>query len=394
MNSVLPLLQRLVSFDSVFGHEQAIGKWLADYLRREGFDVGRERVGDGRFNLLARRGEGTAPLLCYGHIDTVPVYEGWDTDPFSLTPDGDKLFGLGACDMKGGIAALLDSVERLPRSIPIKLLLAVDEENASAGAWRVATQRTDWLQGVEHILSVEPGASADRIGGADVLTLGRRGRARFKISVKGFSAHGGHVDKGVNAIDIASRIAREIADAKPAFHERLKEGSQYVASISASAEGLSIPERCELEIERHLVIPETVDTCLNELNQICDDVVKSLRIPLSLRRHVVASASLVPRQNKYMEPYEIDENDSLVESATSAIQTVLQIPKPYINYGRSVGDENVFANELGIPALVLGPEGGNIHSPNEWVSAESLGQAVSVYDSLFEKYFRQLSSLA
>ncbi|NQE67378.1 Succinyl-diaminopimelate desuccinylase [Nocardia gamkensis] len=341
-----------------------------------------------RFNVLAERGTGTATLLCYGHVDTVPIYSGWKTDPLRLTRVGDRLYGLGACDMKGGIASLLFALQQLPADVPIKLLFAVDEENESLGAWQVVRDRRNWMKGVEHILSVEPGASADKIGGADVLTLGRRGRARFRFIIHGFSSHGGHIDRGVNAIDIGARIAREIDGAKQAFHPRLKEGSQYVASFNGSSAGLSIPEYCELEVERLLVIPETIDDCLKEYNDLCARVLASMEMPESARSYASAVAELVPRQNRYSEPYEIAIDDPLVAAARGAVVNTLQPEDgPFINYGRSVGDENVFANALGLPSLVLGPEGGNIHSPNEWVSQNSLNDVSAVYRDLFERYF-------
>ncbi|MBF6169112.1 M20/M25/M40 family metallo-hydrolase [Streptomyces gardneri] len=388
MTNSTGLLEALVAHDSTFGRERAIGDWLVKYLAGQGFVARKQIVEGDRFNVLAERGKGTATLLCYGHMDTVPVYNGWKTDPFRVTKVGDRLYGLGSCDMKGGIAGLLSALEHLPADVPVKLLLAVDEENESLGAWQVVRERRDWIDGVERILSVEPGASADRIGGADVLTLGRRGRARFRFTVHGYSSHGGHVDRGVNAIDIGARIAHQIDGAKQAFHPRLKEGSQYVASFNASSVGLSIPEYCELEVERLLVIPETIDDCLNEYNELCARVLASMEMPDTARSHVSVTAELVPRRNRYSEPYEIAVDDPLVGAARDAILEKLRPEHgPFINYGRSVGDENVFANAFGLPSLVLGPEGGNIHSPNEWVSLRSLTDVTEVYRDLLHRYF-------
>ncbi|MFE6923067.1 M20 family metallopeptidase [Nocardia sp. NPDC057663] len=388
MNTPTGVLEHLVSRGSVFGSEGELGDWLFRYLKDSGFAVRKQMVEPGRFNILGQRGKGTATLLCYGHMDTVPVYSGWETDPFRITKVGDKLYGLGACDMKGGIAGLLVALHDLPADAPIKVLLAVDEENESLGAWQVVHDAADWMNGIQHILSVEPGASADRIGGADVLTLGRRGRARFRFEIHGYSSHGGHIDRGVNAVDIGARIAREISGAKQAFHPRLKEGGQYVASFNARSRGLSIPEYCELEVERLLVLPESVEGCLDEYRDICEKVIGSTEMPAAARPYVKASVRLVPRQNSYAEPYESPLADKLVAAGKIAIEKVLNpADGPFINYGRSVGDENVFAQSFGIPSLILGPEGGNIHSPNEFVSQRSLDSVTDVYRHLLRSYF-------
>lgn len=385
--TVVELLKILVAHHSTFGREHAISEWLAGYLTDQGFTVEKHIIEPGRYNLLARRGKGTATLLCYGHMDTVPVYDGWQTDPLVLTPAGDKLYGLGACDMKGGIASLLIALRQLPADIPVKLLLAVDEENESLGAWQMTRDHTKWLRGVQHILSVEPGASARKIGGADVMTLGRRGRARFRFTIHGYSSHGGHGDRGVNAIDIGARIARQIDSATPAFHPRLQEGGQYVAQFNGKAAGLSIPERCELEVERLLVIPESVEDCLRQYHALAARVLADMTLPDAAKPFVSVDVIPVPRRNNYAEPYEIDANDPLAVAARRAIVKTLPVKEPYYNYGRSVGDENVFANTLGIPSLILGPEGGNIHSPNEWVSHRSLDDTAAVYVNLFNYYF-------
>lgn len=376
------LLSTLVSHDSVFGNEKSLAEWVVWYLSKLGFQVNKQPVDKNRFNVLAKKAGGSN-LLCYGHLDTVPVYNGWGTDPFSLTAKGDRLYGLGSCDMKGGIAAMLYAIQNLGASDPVTVFFAVDEENASEGAWHLVNKETAWLKGITHMLSSEPGASANKIGGSDVLTLGRRGRVRFIIKINGFSAHGGHVDRGVSAISIAARIISEVEAIEPAYHERLGQGSHYVARISAASEGLSIPEYCEIEIERHLVLPETTESCLDEYRAVCDKVLSKIRIPKGLRSFVGIDVGIKKRRNAYMEPYEIPSNDKLVILAKEIIE---KKRAAIINYGRSVGDENVFANKAGIRPLIIGPEGRNIHSPNEWISEKSLAECAAIYEQIIRRF--------
>ncbi len=104
----LRLLEEMIAIDSVVGHEGE----LADYLRNElealGLRVELHEVEPGRPNVYARmEGDGSGRRLNFnGHTDTVPVVEGWETDPFKPVVKGGRLHGLGACDMKAGIACL------------------------------------------------------------------------------------------------------------------------------------------------------------------------------------------------------------------------------------------------------------------------------------------------
>lgn len=380
------LLSTLVSHDSVFGNERSLAEWTHWYLAKIGFKVKKIPVGDDRFSILAERGKGKSKILCYAHLDTVPTYHGWNTDPLAITQKGDKLYGLGTCDMKGGMAALLFALSNLPQKVPLKLFFAIDEENDSDGSWTLVKQHPRLIAGITHMLSVEPGASSDKAGGADVLTLGRRGRARFIIKVQGYSAHGGHVERGINAVVIAADIVKHLETLKIPKHPRLGSGSHFIARIEAAAKGISNPEYCEIEIDRHLVIPETTESCLKQYQKICDQAIKQLHVPAHLKKYVFTKVELKKRKHDYMKPYETLQNDPFVKKARRAI--LAEKGRVNINYGRSVGDENIFASELGIKPIIVGPEGGNLHSPNEWVSLNSMEECSRVYQGLLLETYK------
>jgi acetylornithine deacetylase/succinyl-diaminopimelate desuccinylase-like protein len=374
------LLSVLVSHDSVFGNEKSLSEWLLWYLKKEGFDTHKVNVAKNRFSIFARRGEGVSKLLLYGHMDTVPVYEGWQDDPFTLTRSGDRLYGLGACDMKGGIAALLFAMQSIDKKMPVSIFLAVDEENDSEGTWALAKNHIELLQGFSWMLSTEPGASKNKVGGAEVLTLGRRGRARYLVTIRGYSAHGGHIDRGINAVSVASKIVERIDNMRVGNHKILGPGSQFTARIKSEARGLSLPEYCELEVDRHTVMPETTQSCLEELKAVCDRVLIDENVDQSIRNHVSITVEVKRRKNDYMEPYFTPRNNSFAQRCELAIRS--EVGEVVYNYGRSVGDENIFANRLGLMPVIIGPEGGNVHSPNEWVSYQSLVSCANIYKKI------------
>jgi len=374
------ILSVLVAHDSVFGNEKSLAEWLLSYLKKESFEVQKIPIDKKRFSIFAKRGSQSANLLLYGHIDTVPVYDGWEDDPFTLRDKGGKYYGLGACDMKGGIAGLLYALQSVPKDKPVAIFLAADEENESEGTWVLVKKYPDLLDGIEYILSTEPGASKTKIGGTNVLTLGRRGRSRYLVTIQGFSAHGGHVDRGANAVSIGAKIVERIDSQKTAMNTILGPGSQYVAKFKSESKGLSIPEYCELEIDRHTVTPETTSSCLEEIKNLCNETLIDFGVHGDITKYVSVNVEPKRRKNEYMEPYATPENDVFIDICKSAIGSSGQ--SAIVNYGRSVGDENIFANFLSLKPIIIGPEGGNIHSPNEWVSKKSLAECSEVYKEI------------
>ena len=130
------ILENLVGINSVFPQEKKVGDYLYSSLKDLGFDVIKQKVMVQRYNILAQKGQGKNALLIFGHLDTVSITDKtkWKTDPFVLTTNGDRLYGLGAWDMKGGIASILTAVKDFePNNYKLKLAFVVDEENYSLG---------------------------------------------------------------------------------------------------------------------------------------------------------------------------------------------------------------------------------------------------------------------
>lgn len=381
--SATEYLARLVSIDSTQGKEADIADFVEGQLLRLGFTIEPQKEPKDRRNILASRGS-NPKLCCYGHLDTVPVYKGWLTDPFELTHVEDKLYGLGANDMKGGIAALLAAVERLPRALPLKLLFCYDEEYDSAGAWRAVKEQLDWFHGVTHLLSVEPGTAVEDTSVRPTITLGRRGRARYIVDITGYSAHGGNSHRGISAVYMASALIPRLEHAPICQHPKLGSGSQFVASISSQTQGLSVPDYCRLEIERHFVIGETVSDILADYQRIADEVKEETLNSLGPNNQVAIQVALKPRENPYMEPFVVSRKDIFVQLCSERLQN--RLGDYSVTYGQSVADDNIFANTLGLGVVVLGPNGGNEHSPNEWVSSTSLNEYSEVYESILREY--------
>ena len=375
MRNVEKILGKLVNIESIFPNEGKVGEFVDDYLQKKGFKTFREYLSEGRFNVFGERGEGDAAILFYGHLDTVPIYGEWSADPLKLTDRGDRLCGLGASDMKGGIAAILDAVGKSEHG-RVKVLFCVDEENLSAGAWKAVEEERRWFDDVKIIISAESGDSENSEGGAEVITLGRRGRCVISIDVQGMSAHGAKPTKGLSAIEEAAKIVLNLHKIKLLRHAELGSESVFIREISSASTSLSVPDKAHLEVDIHMVPPSKVSDAEERVRLL----IEGLKREKILNDSTVVSVKAKIRETPYLEPYSTDAD---------AVKGIIKIIEdfggnPEFNYGSSVADENVFANELSIPVVTIGPSGGNNHSGDEWVSRNSLDDVATLYLRMIE----------
>ncbi|MDP6627712.1 MAG: M20/M25/M40 family metallo-hydrolase [Methanopyri archaeon] len=346
------LLARLVAVPSPYPEEGAIGDLLADLLQERGFTVERQRVVDGRANVLGSKGSGPS-LLFLGHMDTVAPEPGWE-DPYTLRRDDGRILGLGAHDMKGGIACLLSALEGCDTPHAVKVAFTVDEENVSQGAHVLDT--SGFLDDVVGCVSVE---SAE-LEGPEEACLGRRGRTVLQVDLYGRPAHAAAPKDGANAVTAAASVLQALDDVPSATHEHLGHANMIPLGIHAEARGLTVPERCTLTLDRHLVPPETPESALAVLREGLPDMPEGVRV----------EARFADRPTPFLRPYWTDPDSAIARVVAGAIRTV--VGKDVVwRAGASVADENA-VGARGIPTVVYGPLGGRDHTRHEWVDASSL----------------------
>jgi acetylornithine deacetylase len=180
------LTRALVDIDSTTGCEDAVGRWLAAYLRDAGFNVLEQLVDDTRFNIFAS--VGTPVVVLSTHFDCVPPF-------FPSRVEGDRLYGRGACDAKGILAAQVTAVERLrgEDETRVGLLFVVGEERGSDGAKMANDAVNQLAKGCRYLLDGEPTDS--RLG------LATRGMLRLRLRASGRAAHSSYPELGESAID-------------------------------------------------------------------------------------------------------------------------------------------------------------------------------------------------
>lgn len=360
MDPAISLLRDLVAIDSVnpslvagAAGEAAIAARIADELRAIGLDVDIQEVRPGRPNvigLLEASQPGRALMYC-GHVDTVSV-EGMDR-PFDPVEQDGRLYGRGAQDMKGGVAAMIDAARavagRLTRG---KLIVAavVDEEYASIGADALVTQ---WH--AQAAVVTEP---------TDLqIAVGHKGFSWVAIDTRGRAAHGSRPKDGRDAIAYMGRVLARLDEldrdlqARPP-HPILGTGSLHASLIAGGREWSSYPDRCSLKMERRTTVGEAGEVALDEVLAILSD----------LRREdpgFEADARLVFSRP----PYEIPSDHELVRTLAGILRARGQSD---VVSGMSFWTDAAILGHAGIPSLLFGPGGAGLHGTDEYVRVDDV----------------------
>lgn len=184
---LVDLARSLVDIESTTGREGEAGRWLSNYLRQAGYGVTEQRVDSTRFNIMATAGpnSGTPSVVFSTHLDCVPPF-------FPSRIEGDRLYGRGACDAKGILAAQVAAADRLRHSgeTRVGLLFVVGEERGSDGA-RIANEAANGS--TRFLIDGEP--TDNRLG------LATRGILRLKLRTTGRASHSSFPELGESAID-------------------------------------------------------------------------------------------------------------------------------------------------------------------------------------------------
>jgi acetylornithine deacetylase len=363
MDPSISLLRDLVAIDSVnpslvpgAAGEGEIAEAIAAHLRRLGLDVEMQPVVPGRSNVigvLEGRATGRSLMLC-GHIDTVGV-DGMK-DPFNPVERDGRLYGRGAQDMKGGVAAMIDAARVAAHDgFPAgRLIIAavVDEEYASLGADALVTR---WR--ADGAVVTEP---------TDLrIAIGHKGFAWFEIQTTGRAAHGSRPREGRDAIlqmgrvlHELERLDRRLQAATP--HPLLGTASLHASLIEGGRELSSYPDRCSLQLERRTVSGETVATVTGEL----DAILAKLR-----REDPEFDATLTPLLAR--PPYALAPDHDLPRALAKA-RHATGGDQPFV--GMSFWTDAAVLGSAGIPSVLFGPGGAGLHSVEEYVDVDDVLQ--------------------
>jgi len=234
---LIELTRNLIDISSVTGSEAEIGYFLAGYLQSLRYRVELQEVQPARFNIIATTGS-SPRFVISTHMDTVPPH-------IPSSEDEQNIFGRGACDAKGIIAAQLMAAERLRREgiDDIGLLFTVDEELDSRGA-RVANEHPFASQCC-YLINGEPTNNK--------LASGTKGSLRLSIRTKGCAAHSAYPEQGESAIEKLLDVLASIRSCRWPADECLGETSCNIGVISGGTRANVIPAEAQADLQIRLV---------------------------------------------------------------------------------------------------------------------------------------------
>ena len=351
------LLADLVAIDSVnpglvsgAAGEAAIVRFLRNRLETAGFAtlvVTPEKHPD-RPSLLAwHQGSRPGPtLLLNGHVDTVGVED--MPAPFEARVEGDRLYGRGAADMKGGVAGLMIAAEEIAREDrgSVVLALVADEEDASLGTEAVIDRLGETGLAPDVAVVGEPTDLAR--------TVSLRGFAVVEVEFAGRSAHSSLPVEGVNAVTHLGRLLGAVEEADAALQGRGVWLSTVVAGGSAP---FMIPARARATIERRTVPGETVEYAIGHVEQM----LQGLR---DGDESVSATARFLVGREAWQLAGSGPAHDfaELLDAALAGAPGRREEP-----FAAPYWMEAPLFQNAGIPAVVCGPSGGGLHAVDEWV---------------------------
>jgi acetylornithine deacetylase/succinyl-diaminopimelate desuccinylase-like protein len=355
----LELTKSLVAVRSYPGEEGVVQRIVAGWLEHHGLAPSLMATEADRPNVLARIENGPGPtLLLNGHVDTVLAAQGWNCDPWEGRVEGNRFYGLGAFDMKSGVAAAMLATRALAerRDLWRGTLIftsVVDEEAYSIGARALV----DTPIQADYCIVTEPSWANPILGGV--------GKVLVRGDVIGKAAHGSQSHLGVNAAVEAAKLLAQL-DAMPLGRHPKLRASQCVLSFqSGSAQYvITVPEHARFLINRHTVPGETNISVLAEMNALAETLNSPARFEFSI-------------DPPYYPPWETDPAIPFVQCFSEAYQSEAA-KAPAFGMMEGVADSNYFSADLHIPTIQFGPDGAGAHQKDEWVDIASIGASVRV----------------
>ncbi len=367
------LLAQLVAIDSrntalVPGGpgEREIAAAIATFLHDAGLDVMIVEPQPGHPSVIGRlRGAGGGrTLLLNGHVDTVG-FGGMDSP---LTPQvaGERLYGRGAYDMKGGVAAALVAAASLAAGAPLGgdlLVTAVaDEEHASLGTQAVIDYLRTAGIAVDGAIVTEPTDLA--------ISPAHKGFAWVTITTQGRAAHGSRRADGLDAIAHMGRILVALEGLDRALQERpphplLGCASLHASLISGGTELSTYPASCTLQIERRTLPGESPATITNEITAL-----------LSALHYEDTTFRAETALTLYRPPLETPADAPILRALTEAATARLTRPPDLV--GTTFWTDAALLGYAGIPTVLFGPAGAGLHADEEWADLPSVEACATV----------------
>jgi len=323
-----------------------------------------------KIGIVVSIGKGRHSLILHSHLDTVPPgdIENWTHDPFEPHCSSGRLYGRGACDDKGSLAAMLSAFESL---IPIApkfngklILMAVGGEERGGTGTQVAMKKG---YKAEAAVLGEPTNLEPKIAHKGVL--------RVEITVKGSAAHASTPREGVNAIIYMSKLIPELDELSLAVEKEFEpytgHASMAITTINGGTALNMIPDTCSISIDRRMIPGQKEKYIMEQIEQVLQKFKsKNSEIDIEMKRIRCTGPA-------------ITEPGELISELVLKIASKELLRKIELAGFQACCDMTFLRNEGNMPVVILGPgDVGMAHKKDEYVDIESLYKAHRIYRNI------------
>ncbi|WP_386691337.1 MULTISPECIES: succinyl-diaminopimelate desuccinylase [unclassified Lonepinella] len=371
-NDILSLAQNLIRRPSISPDDQGCQQVIAERLEKLGFSIEWLPFND-TLNLWAKHGS-TAPIVAFaGHTDVVPAGDEsqWTYPPFAAKVVGDMLYGRGAADMKGSLAAMVVAVEDYVKVNPnhqgtIALLITSDEEaTAKDGTVRVVETLMARGENIDYCLVGEP-SSSKTLG--DIVKNGRRGSITGNLYIQGIQGHVAYPHLAENPVHRAVPFLQELTT------YQWDNGNEFFPPTSLQIANIQAGTGSNNVIPGELFVQFNLRYC----TEVTDDIIKN-KVAEMLAKHGLKYRI---EWNLSGKPF-LTKPNKLVKAVVEALEKIVKI-SPQLDTGGGTSDARFIAL-MGGEVVELGPLNATIHKVDECVSVTDLAILGKVYKSILEK---------
>jgi acetylornithine deacetylase/succinyl-diaminopimelate desuccinylase-like protein len=377
MNDLAGTLAQLIAINSINPEwsgpgEAEVGAFVRAFQEAAGLEVWTDEVLPGRSNIIARLPgqDSSRAVLLEAHLDTVSVAE-MTIPPFDPVMKDGRLYGRGACDTKGGLAAMMIALTSLHSEgvVPpcdVYFAAVVDEENAFRGILRLI----DWMR--ERGIHPEAAIVAEPTELRAVLC--NKGVLRWQIETRGIAAHSSKPHLGKNAIvamgRIIERLERHHETLRERSHPLVGEATCTISLIEGGAQVNFVPERCLITLDRRMLPGETAASVFAEYESLLADF--------------PAGEVIIHPPSLSDEAMETPPDSLLMQAAAAVLSEIGLDPAPA---GVPFGCDVTKLHRAGIPGIIFGP--GSIdqaHAAVEWVDLDQVEMALAFHRRFLLSY--------
>ncbi|MCB4769985.1 M20/M25/M40 family metallo-hydrolase [Ancylobacter sp. Lp-2] len=361
-DDLVRLTGELVAIPSFKGEETPLAHHVAEWCGNRGYEVELDEVEPGRLQVVATlKGSGGGKSLMFnGHLDTNSLTRGWQRDPFASWVDGDKVYGHGAQNMKGGLATFMVAAEAVRRSgatLAGDLVLAFVVGETQGG------------EGMNHLMNrgfrTDMAVITEPFGADNIATI-HSGIMHFAIHVIGRSGHLSQLEGTVHAVNKMAKVLAALDamtfDCEPypplPALPRLNVGSIIGGrGETYRSEPPYIPDMCTIVVDVHFVPTQTVDDVLRDVRAVLDGL-KADDPDLEYRIEMPVPDSIEGRRRLVMEPVDLPVDAPIVQALARSYEALEGHPPKQIGAilptAYSACDTSWLC-KAGIPAVNYGP---------------------------------------